>query len=176
MESEKELERSEETFERTTRSEYCLTEACTNPVALQDGQYCVLHSAKLKKQLAALDTLKKYGCMPEEKLPKAVKTQPIQRSNEMSVTDVTSDTGHEQPTSSMVAERGIKTAYDFAAFMGALMSDLVDGRVEPKVANAACQAGDKMLKVIEMQMRHGREGSNGNKTLMLSHSAKDESK
>lgn len=59
------------------------------------------------------------------------------------------------PLSSAVARKGIKTSTDFANFMGALMADVVEGRVDPAVANSACKAGDALLKVVEMKLRHG---------------------
>lgn len=38
--------------------------------------------------------------------------------------------------------------------MSALMSDVVDGRVTPQVANAAVNAGGKLLKVVDLQLKH----------------------
>jgi hypothetical protein len=43
--------------------------------------------------------------------------------------------------------------------MSALMSDVIDGRVTPAVANSAVNAGGKLLKVVEMQHKYGRGGS-----------------
>jgi len=54
-----------------------------------------------------------------------------------------------------VARRGIKTGRDFANFMSCLMSDLIEGKVPPQVGNAACHAGGKLLKVVEMQYKYG---------------------
>lgn len=39
--------------------------------------------------------------------------------------------------------------------MSALMSDLIQGTVTPNVANATCNAGGKLLKVIEMEHKYG---------------------
>lgn len=39
--------------------------------------------------------------------------------------------------------------------MSALMSDVIDGSISPNVANAAVNAGGKLLKVVEMQYRYG---------------------
>lgn len=52
-----------------------------------------------------------------------------------------------------IAGRGIRTGEDFANLMSALMSDVIDGTLTPSVANAACNAGGKLLKVVEMQYR-----------------------
>lgn len=40
--------------------------------------------------------------------------------------------------------------------MSALMSDVIEGNLNPGVANAAVNAGGKLLKVTEMQHRYGR--------------------
>lgn len=37
-----------------------------------------------------------------------------------------------------------------------MMSDLLDGRVTPNVGNAACNAGGKLLKVVELRLKYGR--------------------
>jgi hypothetical protein len=62
------------------------------------------------------------------------------------------DRNDEVPLSSLVGERGIKTSRDFADFMGALMADLVAGRVDYQDAQAACLAGEQLLKVSKMQL------------------------
>lgn len=35
------------------------------------------------------------------------------------------------------------------------MSDLIEGKITAAVGNAACNAGGKLLKVVEMQMKYG---------------------
>ena len=60
------------------------------------------------------------------------------------------------PKSLAVLEKGIKTSHDFAATMSALMTDVITGAVTPQIANAVCNAGGKLLKVVEMQHRWGR--------------------
>jgi hypothetical protein len=71
------------------------------------------------------------------------------------------------PRSLAIAGKGIKTGADFANLMGALMSDLIDGRVTPNVGNATCNAGGKLLKVVEMQFKYGTQGAGQEKTLRL---------
>ena len=61
------------------------------------------------------------------------------------------------PRSLKVAEKGVKTGHDFANLMSALMSDIIEGRVTPSVGNATCNAGGKLLKVVEMQYRYGSQ-------------------
>ena len=62
-----------------------------------------------------------------------------------------------------LAKRGVVTARDFANLMGALMSDILEGRVAPEMANAVCNAGGKMLKVVEMQHRYGKRSERGDR-------------
>lgn len=73
------------------------------------------------------------------------------------------------PRSLAIASRGVRTGHDFAALMSALMSDIIEGRVAPNTGNATCNAGGKLLKVVEMQYKYGTAGKNGSpKTLVLS--------
>lgn len=49
-----------------------------------------------------------------------------------------------------------------------MMSDIISGRVTPAVGNAACNAGGKLLKVVEMQYKFGTQsGNQGDKSLIL---------
>ena len=61
-----------------------------------------------------------------------------------------------QARSAAIASAGIHTGQDFAALMSALMSDVIEERISPNVANAAINAGGKLLKVVEMQYRYQR--------------------
>ena len=73
-----------------------------------------------------------------------------------------------EPRSLAITEAGIKTGNDFARCMSALMSDIIACRVTPQVGNAVCNAGGKMLKVVELQMRYGSAKTpNGERTLQL---------
>ena len=83
----------------------------------------------------------------------------------------------QEPRSLAVSSRGIKTGSDFANLMSCLMSDIIDGRVTPAVGNAACNAGGKLLKVVEMQYKYGTQGKGqSEKVLMLAPEAKMEAK
>lgn len=77
------------------------------------------------------------------------------------------------PRSLEIASKGIKTGTDFANLMGALMSDLIEGRVTPNVGNATCNAGGKLLKVVEMQFKYGTQGAGQEKTLRLTVNSTD---
>jgi hypothetical protein len=66
-----------------------------------------------------------------------------------------------------IAERGIRTSTDFANLMSAMMSDLAVGRLTPQVGNAMCNAGGKLLKVVEMQQKYGTKGEGQHKVLQL---------
>jgi len=58
------------------------------------------------------------------------------------------------PRSLVIGEKGIDTAKDFASLMSAVMSDVLDGRLSPQIANAVVNAGGKLLKVVEMQHKY----------------------
>ena len=60
-----------------------------------------------------------------------------------------------------IAKSGIHTGGDFAKLMSSLMSDLIEGRVDGQVGNAVCNAGGKLLKVVEMQHRYGKKSIDG---------------
>lgn len=60
-----------------------------------------------------------------------------------------------RPRSAEFAQRGIQTSSDFAGMMSALMSDVIEGAVPPQVANATVNAGGKLLKLVEMQLKYG---------------------
>lgn len=62
------------------------------------------------------------------------------------------------PRSLAIASAGVRTGEDFAGLMSALMSDVIEGRLTPVAANATCNAGGKLLKVVEMQYRYGKAG------------------
>lgn len=66
-----------------------------------------------------------------------------------------SETSAVEPRCLAVAQSGVKTAADFSNYMSALMSDLIDGRVTPQVGNACCNAGGKLLKMVELQYKYG---------------------
>lgn len=78
------------------------------------------------------------------------------------------DGSAKKPRSVEFAEGSIRTGADFANLMSALMGDIISGRVTPAVGNATCNAGGKLLKVVEMQYKFGtQDGNQGNRTLKL---------
>lgn len=87
-------------------------------------------------------------------------------SSPAKVSKVSAPTGR----SLTIAKRGINTSENFAQMMSGLMTDLRDGSVTPQIANAICNAGGKLLKVVEMEHRFGRPvtPSPNSKTLVLS--------
>ncbi len=72
-----------------------------------------------------------------------------------------------EPSCLAFSRRGIKTGGDFANFMSAMMTDLVEQRISPGIGNAACNAGGKLLKVVEMQYKYGTSSRSGGKVLTL---------
>jgi hypothetical protein len=69
----------------------------------------------------------------------------------------TATTQDNTPRSLALAAKGIHTGSDFAAMMSAVMSDMIEGRLDPRVGNGVCNAGSKLLKVVEMQYRFGQK-------------------
>lgn len=50
--------------------------------------------------------------------------------------------------------------------MSALMSDLIEGNITPQVGNATVNAGGKLLKVVELQLKYGSQSPDGTRRLM----------
>ena len=59
-----------------------------------------------------------------------------------------------KPRCVAIADRGIKTGADFARMMSMLIGDVATDRIDARRANAICNAGGKLLKVVEMQHRY----------------------
>ena len=74
--------------------------------------------------------------------------------------------GEPPPRSTQIASRGIRTADDAANFQAALLGDIMTGAVQVKVANSACNAMGKLLKIVDMKHRYAGEGDSA-KTLKL---------
>lgn len=45
--------------------------------------------------------------------------------------------------------------------MSAMMSDIIEGTLNPQTANAAINAGGKLLKIVEMEFKYGGQASQG---------------
>ena len=65
--------------------------------------------------------------------------------------------GDEAPRCLAIAQKGLNNSQQFTAFFSALIPDIIEGRVVPKVANASCNAGGKILQMIALEIKHGRE-------------------
>lgn len=71
------------------------------------------------------------------------------------------------PRSLAIAEQGIQTGQQFSALMSALMSDVLSGSVTPGIANATCNAGGKLIKMVELQLKYGQKQTDGGLNLQL---------
>ena len=72
------------------------------------------------------------------------------------------------PKSLAFAEAGIHTAQQVAGLMSALMTDLLNGSVTPGIGNATCNAGGKLLKMVELNQKYGQaQVENGLKNMQL---------
>lgn len=65
------------------------------------------------------------------------------------------------------SSKGEMTSIDFAQGFVVMMSDLASGRLNPNVGNAICNAGGKVLKVKEMEIKFGVPLKGGRKLLAL---------
>lgn len=71
-----------------------------------------------------------------------------------------------RPRCLAVAARGVTTSRDFAGLMSSLMSDIIEGRIDARAANAVCNAGGKLLKVVEMQRKYGTVKDQGQERVL----------
>jgi hypothetical protein len=60
-----------------------------------------------------------------------------------------------EPRSLTIAKRGVSTGADFAELMSALVSDIIEDRIDVNTANAVTNAGRQLLRVVELQYRYG---------------------
>lgn len=75
---------------------------------------------------------------------------------------VSEGTGAESEARSLqYAKAGVRNSEDFANMMSAMMSDIIEGKLNPQTANAAINAGGKLLKVVEMEHKYGGQSSTG---------------
>jgi hypothetical protein len=76
---------------------------------------------------------------------------------------------HKKPPKSLrIAELGIYDSNSFTCLMSTIMTDLIEGSLSPKIANAVCNAGGKLLKMAEMEIKYGLgKGKDGQKILRL---------
>ncbi len=61
------------------------------------------------------------------------------------------------PKSLQIAEGGVETSRDFRNLMSAIMSDVISGRLTPSMTNAACNAGGKLLKMVDLEYKYGTD-------------------
>lgn len=80
------------------------------------------------------------------------------------------DQGNGEPTCLKYAGNGgIKTSQDFTNFFSCLISDLAKKTVVPNVGNAMCNAGGKIIKMVELEIRYGQHvPGHGRKLLTVS--------
>ena len=61
------------------------------------------------------------------------------------------------PRSLSISKEGIRTGEQFANLMSAVMCDVIEGSMPAETANAVCNAGGKLLKVVEMQYKYSNK-------------------
>lgn len=65
-----------------------------------------------------------------------------------------------------IARGGITTGFQYNSLMSAMMSDLIEGSIAPQIGNAVCNAGGKLLKAVELQLKYGKQQSDGSSPLL----------
>jgi hypothetical protein len=65
------------------------------------------------------------------------------------------------------AERGVQSSADFRNLMSALMTDVIRGSLSPEVTNAACNAGGKILKMVEMEYKFATNPERRNSSMQM---------
>lgn len=77
------------------------------------------------------------------------------------------------PASQKIAERGIHTSRDFRDLMSSLMSDVIAGKLTPGTTNAACNAGGKLLKMVELEHKYATSPERPPRTLSVAFETED---
>ena len=72
-----------------------------------------------------------------------------------------------EASSLKLAERGVQSSGDFRNLMSALMTDVIRGSLSPEVTNAACNAGGKLLKMVELEYKFSTEPERRNRGLIV---------
>ena len=85
----------------------------------------------------------------------------MRTKNKTAVTKGKGRIKEKQPRCLAIARAGIRTGGQFAEMMSALMSDIVEGTITPQVGNATVNAGGKLLKIVEMQLKYGQPNDVG---------------
>jgi hypothetical protein len=56
---------------------------------------------------------------------------------------------------------------DFAQCMSAMISDLIEDKINHRIGNAVCNAAGKLLKLHELRHKYGTVDASGNRILEL---------
>lgn len=64
------------------------------------------------------------------------------------------DVPRKKARSVAIAEAGVSTGAEFASLMSALIADIAADRIDPRTANSICNAGGKLLKIVELQHKY----------------------
>jgi hypothetical protein len=67
-----------------------------------------------------------------------------------------------------IADRGVISGKDFAKLMSLLIGDIATGRMHHRQADAICNAGGKLLKVVELQHKYGKGATSDRNLFLLS--------
>ena len=65
----------------------------------------------------------------------------------------------QQPRCLACVPKGVRTAGDLSRFLGALMLDVIDGRVSHRIANSSVRAAESLIKISVKQVEYGMDPS-----------------
>lgn len=80
----------------------------------------------------------------------------------------------QRPKSLDIAERGIRSSGDFRDLMSELMSDVIGGALSPQRTNAACNAGGKLLKMLELEYKYSNDPNTRSRRLAIAFDGDEE--
>ena len=99
--------------------------------------------------------------------PRAKSTTSRNKKSQEPKPETSKGSGAQRSKSAAIAAKGIRTGQDYANLMSAMMSDLLEGTVETGVSTAVVSAGRQLLKVVEMEVRLGKNDKTKGSTLIL---------
>jgi hypothetical protein len=63
-------------------------------------------------------------------------------------------------------QAGLTTSLDVIEFMGLMACDVLARRITPAEANASSSAIGKMIRMVDLQYKHGTQGAGGGRRIL----------
>ena len=77
-----------------------------------------------------------------------------------------------EPQSLPIVRKGFKTSADFNDFIGALMGDIIEGRITPRAANATNNSASKLLRMLDLTYKYGNPAA-AKRTLVITEGSEE---